>query len=270
MAQRRMISLKIIDSARFVKMPVSCQLLYFHMAIRADDDGVVEGYNVMRMIGCTEDDLKVLVAKGFVTVLNEDLVAFINDWREHNLIRADRKVNSIYKDLLLQIVPHAELLEPRARADRQKSLPAPSKEQKEGDVPRTTNGQHRLGKDRLGKDSLGEIKDAAAPPSDDIDKEFENLWTLYPRKQGKANALKAYKKARKGHPELYQTVEDGIKRYISYLEKKKTKPEYIKQGSTWFNQRCWEDDYSTGGDGNDGTYKGLDKASRWGKVGQEF
>ena len=111
---------------------------------------------------------------------------------------------------------------------------------------------------------------AAATKSDDIDKEFENLWSLYPRKQGKANALKAYRKARKGKPEVYKTVEDGIKRYISYLEKKKTKPEYIKQGSTWFNQRCWEDDYSTGGYGNDGTYKGLDKASRWGKVGQEF
>ena len=111
---------------------------------------------------------------------------------------------------------------------------------------------------------------AAATKSDDIDKEFENLWSLYPRKQGQANALKAYRKARKGKPEVYKTVEDGIKRYISYLEKKKTKPEYIKQGSTWFNQRCWEDDYSTGGYGNDGTYKGLDKASRWGKVGQEF
>lgn len=111
---------------------------------------------------------------------------------------------------------------------------------------------------------------AAATKSDDIDKEFENLWSLYPRKQGQANALKAYRKARKGKPEVYKTVEDGIKRYISYLEKKKTKPEYIKQGSTWFNQRCWEDDYSTGCYGNDGTYKGLDKASRWGKVGQEF
>ena len=64
--------------------------------------------------------LKVLAAKGFGKVLNEDLVAFIMDWREHNLIRADRKIDSIYKDLLLQIVPETELLEPRLRADLKK------------------------------------------------------------------------------------------------------------------------------------------------------
>lgn len=117
MAERRMFSKKIIDSARFIKMPTSSQALYFHMGVRADDDGIVEGYNVMRMIGATEDDLKVLVAKGFVTILNEDLVAYINDWKEHNLIRADRKVDSIYKDLLLQIVPEVQLLEPKQRSD---------------------------------------------------------------------------------------------------------------------------------------------------------
>lgn len=121
MAERRMFSKKIIDSARFIKMPTSSQALYFHMGVRADDDGIVEGYNVMRMIGATEDDLKVLVAKGFVTILNEDLVAYINDWKEHNLIRADRKVDSIYKDLLLQIVPEVQILEPKQRSDVKKS-----------------------------------------------------------------------------------------------------------------------------------------------------
>ena len=92
-----------------------------------------------------------------------------------------------------------------------------------------------------------EKRNAVARQSNDIEKEFENLWTLYPRKQGKANALKAYTKARKGHPELYQEVEKGIRAYVAYLKAKKTDPQYIKQGSTWFNQRAWEDDYSVGG-----------------------
>lgn len=166
MAERRMFSKKIIDSARFIKMPMSSQALYFHMGVRADDDGVVEGYNVMRMIGATEDDLKVLVAKGFVTILNEDLVAYINDWKEHNLIRADRKVDSIYKNLLLQIVPEVQLLEPKQRSDVKK------KQSKEFsgqpmDVQWTTNGQSmdsemsaqdRIGKDRLGQDNIGKDK----------------------------------------------------------------------------------------------------------------
>lgn len=159
MAERRMFSKKIIDSARFLKMPISSQALYFHMGVRADDDGVVEGYNVMKMTGATEDDLKVLVAKGFVTVLNEDLVSYINDWGEHNLIRADRKVDSIYKDLLLQIVPDVQILESKQRSDVKKKQSNQNIGQPM-DVQWTTNGQSMDGEmsaqDRLGKDSIGE------------------------------------------------------------------------------------------------------------------
>ena len=170
MAERRMFSKKIIDSARFIKMPTSSQALYFHMGVRADDDGIVEGYNVMRMIGATEDDLKVLVAKGFVTILNEDLVAYINDWKEHNLIRADRKVDSIYKDLLLQIVPEVQLLEPKQRSDvKNKQVNTPNGRPVDNQwtasgqpmdvqmqsIDGEMSAQDRLGKDRLGKDRLG-------------------------------------------------------------------------------------------------------------------
>lgn len=121
MAQKRMFNLKIIDSAKFLKMPLSSQLLYFHLCMRADDDGVVEGYNVIRMTGINEDDLRVLASKGFIKVLNEDLVAYVMDWREHNSIRADRKIDSIYKDLLLQVVPEVNLLQKKQRADIKKS-----------------------------------------------------------------------------------------------------------------------------------------------------
>lgn len=141
MASRRMVSNKIIDSARFIKMPISSQCLYFHLIAKGDDDGVVEAFNVMRMIGATEDDLKVLVAKGFVTVLNEDLVSYINDWKEHNLIRADRKIDSIYKDLLLQVVQDIELLEKKpSYYSRKKQL---------ADIC-LTNGS-------IGKDSIVEV-----------------------------------------------------------------------------------------------------------------
>ena len=70
MANRRMFSTRITESARFLKMPSSSQNLYFHLGMKADDDGVVEAYPVMRMINSTEDDLRVLVGKGFVTLLN--------------------------------------------------------------------------------------------------------------------------------------------------------------------------------------------------------
>ena len=117
MAQRRMFSKRIVESARFLKMPPSTQALYFHLGLHADDDGVVEGYNVMLQTGSTEDDLKILTAKGFVTVLNDDLVTYINDWRENNRIRADRKIDSIYKDLLIKMIPDVKIQHAKARAD---------------------------------------------------------------------------------------------------------------------------------------------------------
>lgn len=147
MAQRRMFSKRIIESARFLKMPVSTQALYFHLGLHADDDGVVEAYPIMMQTGTTEDDLKILAAKGFIKILNEDLVSYILDWRENNRIRSDRKVDSIYKELLLQILPEIELQETRQRADTKKK----TINGQPMDDQRTTNGQHRLGKVRLGK-----------------------------------------------------------------------------------------------------------------------
>jgi hypothetical protein len=117
MAERRMFSKRIVRSAKFLKMPVSSRELYWQLGIEADDDGVVEAFNVMRMTGATEDDLKVLVSKQFVQVLNEDLVTYILDWNENNKLRADRKVDSIYRDLLIQFNPEAKLIEAKPRAD---------------------------------------------------------------------------------------------------------------------------------------------------------
>lgn len=152
MAQRRMFSIKIIDSAKFLKMPMSARLLYYDLGMRADDDGVVEAYNVLKMTGSTEDDLRVLLAKEYVKVLNDDMVTFICDWSEHNKIRADRKIDSIYKDLLLQVLPSVKLLEPKERADL--------KRRNTMNNEWTSNGQPMdgIGKDRLGKDRLDEYK----------------------------------------------------------------------------------------------------------------
>lgn len=169
MAQRRMFSIKIIDSAKFLKMPSSSRLLYYDLCMRADDDGVVEGFNVLRMTGATEDDLKILVAKEFIKVLNEDLVAYVTDWKEHNKIRADRKVDSIYKDLLLQILPDIKLLEPKQRADL--------KPKDKVDDNWTSNGQPKvgIGKDRIGKVSLSNDSIVQSSIGEDREEETTQL-----------------------------------------------------------------------------------------------
>lgn len=175
MAQRRMFSKRIVESARFLKMPPSTQNLYFHLGLNADDDGVVEGYNVMMQTGATEDDLKLLVAKGFVTVLNDDLVTYINDWRENNRIRADRKVDSIYKNLLVKMIPDIELQPSRRRADTKKK---PGVKRIDNGRPldnqRTTNGLHSLGQSRSGQDSLGQSRSSSSVEDEPVDKDDDD------------------------------------------------------------------------------------------------
>lgn len=175
MAQRRMFSKRIVESARFLKMPPSTQNLYFHLGLNADDDGVVEGYNVMMQTGATEDDLKLLVAKGFVTVLNDDLVTYINDWRENNRIRADRKVDSIYKNLLVKMIPDIELQPSRIRADTKKK---PGVKRIDNGRPldnqRTTDGPHSLGQSRSGQDSLGQVRSSSSVEDEPVDKDDDD------------------------------------------------------------------------------------------------
>lgn len=72
--------------------------------------------------------------------------------------------------------------------------------------------------------------------------DFEMLWSLYPRKEGKKQALTAYKRAIKAGVSV-ETIRKGIQAYINYIQREKVKPQYIKMGSTWFNGECWNDDY---------------------------
>lgn len=103
MAERRMFSKSVINSARFLRMPQTSRLLYYDLGMFADDDGVVEAFTVIRTTGAAEDDLRVLASRGFIRVLNEDLVSHITDWRQNNYIQKDRYHPSIYAELLVKI-----------------------------------------------------------------------------------------------------------------------------------------------------------------------
>ena len=239
-----MFSQRIVESARFLKMPPSTQALYFHLGIHADDDGVVEGYNVMRQTGSTEDDLKILAAKCLITVLNADLVTYINDWKENNRIRSDRKVDSIYRDLLVKMLPDIEIQQAKARADTGKKTGAKAIENNGRPVDNqwTSNGPHRLGKDRLGKDSINNIVDSSESPTQIYESEFEQLWTLYPKKQGKKAALRHYKAWRKQSKDnTFEVMKEKLEKYIRFLKLKQTPLEYTLNGSTWFNGRFDDD-----------------------------
>lgn len=90
--------MKIVDSDAFLDMPLSTQCLYFHLNMRADDDGFVGNpKRIMRIIGASDDDLKLLIAKRFLLIF-EDGVVVIKHWRMHNAIRKERYTPTVYTD----------------------------------------------------------------------------------------------------------------------------------------------------------------------------
>ena len=90
MAQRRMFSLSVVDTDRFLTLPVGAQCLYFHLGMRADDDGFVSSpRKIMSFVTCSEDDFSILIAKGFVIPFDSG-VCVIRDWKENNYSQTDR------------------------------------------------------------------------------------------------------------------------------------------------------------------------------------
>ena len=187
MAERRMLSIKITSSARFLRMSHASQALYMHLVMNADDDGVVEAFSIMRLAAANEDNLQELADRKFIRILNEDLVAHILDWDENNKIRSDRKRDSIYKDLLEQVETEEEnaavavveaAAEPDAEESSNDALAADCGQvtadcgQVTADCPHRI-GKVRLGEDRVGKDRVGTARDLDSISKDrDIDTHF--------------------------------------------------------------------------------------------------
>ena len=97
-AEKRMFSKKIIDTDWFMDMPASSQNLYFHLSMRADDDGFVSSpKRIIKLIGATEDDYKILISKRFIIPF-ESGVCVITDWRINNYLRNDRYTETVYKE----------------------------------------------------------------------------------------------------------------------------------------------------------------------------
>ena len=103
MAKRRMFSKEVIDTDNFLEMPATTQMLYFHLSMRADDDGFVSNpKRILRLTGCSDDDLKILHAKQFIIPFDSG-ICVIRHWKIHNYIQKDRYNKTIYHDELDQL-----------------------------------------------------------------------------------------------------------------------------------------------------------------------
>lgn len=98
MADKRMFSKTIVDSDAFLDMPQTTQLLYFHLSMRADDDGFINNpRSIMRNVKCSEDDMKILAVKKFIIPFESGIVV-IKHWKIHNYIAKDRYHETKYKE----------------------------------------------------------------------------------------------------------------------------------------------------------------------------
>ena len=143
----------IIDSDAFLDMPLSSQALYFHLSMRADDDGFINNpKKIQRVIGASEDDLKVLLAKNFLIPFENGIVV-VKHWRIHNYIQNDRYKKTVYLEELDQL----EIKENKAYT------------RKNGMDTRcihdayTLEAQVSIGKDSIDKDSIGKSEYTPAP-----------------------------------------------------------------------------------------------------------
>lgn len=248
MPERRMFTQKITESDAFTDMPLSSQALYFHLNMSADDDGFVNNpKRIAKSIGASEDDLKLLLIKRFILGFDSGVIV-IKHWRMHNLLRKDRYNPTQYQEefKMLKIKDSGAYTED---GNQLATIWQP-------------DGNQMAPQVRIGKDSIGYInnntiiqddqnsdipvqktKNAPVQKKKSYPDDFEELWQLYPRRIGKDKALKAFLRAKKDGVDK-DTIKKGIEAYKAYIEAQGIDPQYIKQGSTWFNQRSWEDEYT--------------------------
>ena len=171
MAERRMFAKTIIDSDAFLDMPLSTQALYFHLSMRADDEGFINNpKKIQRMIGCSEDDLKLLIAKNFIIPFESGIVV-IKHWKIHNYIRGDRVHNTQYTEerSLLDVKENGSYTMMSGRCQSVGSQ-----------LVGTLDTEVRLGKDSIGKvnnntNISNDILDSPSEMSDERIKKHQKL-----------------------------------------------------------------------------------------------
>jgi len=170
LAERRMFAKTIIDSDAFLEMPASTQMLYFHLSMRADDEGFINNpKRIMRMVGASEDDFKVLMMKNFIIAFESGVIV-IKHWKIHNYIRTDRFKETVYAD-------EKSMLTTKENGAYSLGIPNANRLVYQMDT------QVSIGKDSIGKDKdirhrYGEYKNVLLSDEDleKLKKEFPNDW----------------------------------------------------------------------------------------------
>ena len=231
MAERRMFAKTIIDSDAFLDMPMSARLLYYDLGMRADDDGFINSpKKIMRMIGASNDDVNILIARKFVIPFDSGVVV-IKHWRINNYLRNDRYTETKYLE-------EKSTLE----VDKNGSYTAKNNTGIPHGIPTVSTGKVRLGKDSIGKDINTNIscnENSIITVLDQKEMWFESFWEIYPKHQDKKKAKQKFLKLCKDEKK-YQEIMQGLRNVLPVWAKKDTK--YIPMPTTWLNGERWNDE----------------------------
>lgn len=157
MAQRRMFSLQVVDTDAFLEMPLSAQALYFHLGMRADDDGFISNARrIVRLISASEDDMRILLAKRFLLSFDSGIFV-IKHWKISNYIQKDRYRPTLYKEEKSRLYLKSDGAYTDHYVDGAKSCAAPVTPSLPDGDGMDTGCIHRLGEDRTGEVRLGEV-----------------------------------------------------------------------------------------------------------------
>ena len=191
MANRRMFSLDVVDTDRFLEMPASSQNLYFHLGMRADDDGFVSSpKKITKLVNCGEDDLNVLISKGFVIAFDGGIVV-IRHWKQNNYIQSDRYKQTLYQKELsaltvnngaYEICMYTPCIQSVSKMEAQDSIELDS------NIICSPDGDQES--EKTEKQAVAsEEKTVLEQDTED----FEIIYKAYPKKRGKAKAFEYYR-----------------------------------------------------------------------------
>lgn len=211
----------IIDTDKFMDLPMSTKALYFLFGMEADDEGFVSPRRVMRVHGGSDDDIRMLAAKGFVIPFESGVIV-ITDWHENNYLNKTR------------LKPTRHIKE-----SEQLSLTEGNRYVLNNGLTDVKPEQSRVEENRVEeKKPRARTKSLLAP---EVEKNFETFWSSYPNKTAKKKAWDIWVKLQPTGT-LFDVIMQGLERSRKSSQWMKDGGQFIPHPTTWLNQERWTDE----------------------------
>lgn len=225
MAQKRMFSLNVVDTDKFLEMPISSRLLYYELGMRADDDGFVGNWKkILMFTGLKEDDMKLLIAKQFIIPFESGVIV-IKHWRLNNYLQKDRTKSTIYQDEFKQLGIDENNV-----------------------YTLDTSCIHSIDKNSIEENSINIY----------TQENFYAFWNAYPKKRDKGRVEKWFTQ-HKPSKELVELMIKQVERFKETDSWKKDDGKYIPYPATWLNAKSWEDEFETDKERQDRFFREIEE-----------